>query len=1001
MDIELGTRVVRGPDWIWNDQDGNEGTLGTVIQIQSIGPQRNSGSAKVLWDNGGQGIYRCGENNACDLLVYSSPLVSKHGVGCDVCLKDVIGISWNCEECPLTYLCTICYMSDKHNVQHKFQRFETSEKAGVMLPPRAESLKTEAKGLFPGAVVVRGPSWEWDDQDGGEGQVGNITEIQEFNSKYRRNVARVQWMYNNGVSNVYRIGHNGKVDLKCIKPASGGFYYKNHLPVLGERFDAHSGGPASMAQGAATKQACAGAANFSMEPSSHYDGQVREEPQSGNPVNTIAGEVKVCSDSSNNSGSLTVTLNAPTTGAVENISQSAPKFNIGDKVMIVTNKETCVTLQAGHGGWHSSMIEDLGKVGTVQFYTDKNDIAVTFQESNSRWVVNPLLLKKVSTTTFSEGATVKLISDIQLAKRVFELHVRDWNNEIRECLGNIGKVTKVFLDGNLRVTIGQSSFIIPTAMIDRKVDQLKDSAANSGTVKTSPEFKLMHAAKTGDIDEVKELLESHPHDVNTPSLEGTPLTAAIFEEREDVVKYLSNKGADINILDKNRHTALHLALSVGNEDIIKTIMSCDKLDTTILSGKSNLDYLQFAAVCGSVTGMKLLLKKFPNLINRPSSGPAPLHYAAISSVELLNYLVTEAGFDINVRDLDQRTPLHVAIMTNNFKAAKVLVELGADVNVSDYRGNTPLHAVVSLQDKHSLRDHSWYSMALKRYVGRKDQQKMENKEIANELLIALDLKKTWYTVDAIFGCLLIKHGADPYLKNNNRMNPFGCASRYEVVDVIRKYCEGLNWKKKDKDLRGTPDIDGSLSASSLSSNSSGLLECRLCRENLPDAKFEPCGHFVTCIECAVYFCKCFACEEDIVSFTKKVTATDCLICDENIADVLFEPCKHMVCCPGCAFRMVRCVYCKTTINAKFDKNHQPLSLPIDAEAAKYDELLNSLKNLEAKVRDIESASTCTICMDRPRNIMFLCGHGTCEICSPSLRVCPICREPIEKKIAVF
>ncbi len=53
--------------------------------------------------------------------------------------------------------------------------------------------------------------------------------------------------------------------------------------------------------------------------------------------------------------------------------------------------------------------------------------------------------------------------------------------------------------------------------------------------------------------------------------------------------------------DKNKHTAVHLAFSVGNEQIIKTVMSNDKLDTGILSGKSNLDYLQFAALCGSVT----------------------------------------------------------------------------------------------------------------------------------------------------------------------------------------------------------------------------------------------------------------------------------------------------------------------------------------------------------------------------------------------------------------
>ena len=80
---------------------------------------------------------------------------------------------------------------------------------------------------------------------------------------------------------------------------------------------------------------------------------------------------------------------------------------------------------------------------------------------------------------------------------------------------------------------------------------------------------------------------------------------------------------------------------------------------------------------------------------------------------------------------------------------------------------------------------------------------------------------------------------------------------------------------------------------------------------------------------------------------------------------------------------------------------QPLAPPNDAESAKYDDLLLSLKNLEAKVREIESVNTCTICMDRPKNVMFLCGHGTCDICSPSLNICPICRDPIEKKIPVF
>jgi E3 ubiquitin-protein ligase mind-bomb len=33
---------------------------------------------------------------------------------------------------------------------------------------------------------------------------------------------------------VYRLGHKGKVDLKYVQDAVGGYYYRDHLPILGE-----------------------------------------------------------------------------------------------------------------------------------------------------------------------------------------------------------------------------------------------------------------------------------------------------------------------------------------------------------------------------------------------------------------------------------------------------------------------------------------------------------------------------------------------------------------------------------------------------------------------------------------------------------------------------------------------------------------------------------------------------------------------------------------------
>lgn len=41
----------------------------------------------------------------------------------------------------------------------------------VRLPPRKNSKRIQLKGIFIGAKVVRGPDWEWGQQDGGEGNI--------------------------------------------------------------------------------------------------------------------------------------------------------------------------------------------------------------------------------------------------------------------------------------------------------------------------------------------------------------------------------------------------------------------------------------------------------------------------------------------------------------------------------------------------------------------------------------------------------------------------------------------------------------------------------------------------------------------------------------------------------------------------------------------------------------------------------------------------------------
>ena len=82
MDVDVGLRVVRGPDWEWGDQDGGEGHVGTVVEVgePSVG---NGGRAVVVqWDCGERSRYRCGVAGKYDLRVLDSAPAGKIDVVC-------------------------------------------------------------------------------------------------------------------------------------------------------------------------------------------------------------------------------------------------------------------------------------------------------------------------------------------------------------------------------------------------------------------------------------------------------------------------------------------------------------------------------------------------------------------------------------------------------------------------------------------------------------------------------------------------------------------------------------------------------------------------------------------------------------------------------------------------------------------------------------------------------------------------------------------------------
>ena len=78
--VLIGVRVVRGPDWSWEVEDGGEGNVGTVVDAEETScDEETVATVFVYWDNGVWSNYRCGFRGKFDLRSFDNAQTGKCG----------------------------------------------------------------------------------------------------------------------------------------------------------------------------------------------------------------------------------------------------------------------------------------------------------------------------------------------------------------------------------------------------------------------------------------------------------------------------------------------------------------------------------------------------------------------------------------------------------------------------------------------------------------------------------------------------------------------------------------------------------------------------------------------------------------------------------------------------------------------------------------------------------------------------------------------------------
>uniref|UniRef100_A0A2K6RLN3 E3 ubiquitin-protein ligase MIB2 n=1 Tax=Rhinopithecus roxellana TaxID=61622 RepID=A0A2K6RLN3_RHIRO len=882
-------------------------------------------------------------------------------------------------------------------------------------------------GVQVGMRVVRGVDWKWGQQDGGEGGVGTVVELGRHGSPSTpdRTVV-VQW--DQGTRTNYRAGYQGAHDLLLYDNAQIGVRHPNIIcdcckkhGLRGMRWKCRVCLDYDLCTQCYMHNKHELAHAFDRYETAHSR-PVTLSPRQGLlriPLRGIFQGAKVVRGPDWEWGS----QDGKPAELQRRVSADGQPFQHGDKVKCLLDTDVLREMQEGHGGWNPRMAEFIGQTGTVHRITDRGDVRVQFNHE-TRWTFHPGALTKHH--SFWVGDVVRVIGDLDTVKRLQAGH-GEWTDDMAPALGRVGKVVKVFGDGNLRVAVaGQRWTFSPSCLVayrpeeDANLDMAERARENKSSLsvaldklraqKSDPEHPgrlvvevalgnaaraldllrrrpeqvdiknqgrtaLQVAAYLGQVELVRLLLQARAG-VDLPDDEGnTALHYAALGNQPEVARVLLNAGCRADAINSTQSTALHVAVQRGFLEVVRAL--CEHgCDVNLPDAHSDTPLHSAISAGTGASGIVEVLTEVPNIdvTATNSQGFTLLHHASLKGHALaVRKILARARQLVDAKKEDGFTALHLAALNNHREVAQILIREGrCDVNVRNRKLQSPLHLAV--QQAHVG--------LVPLLVDAGCSVNAEDEEGDTALHVALQRHQ-------LLPLVADGAGGDPGpLQLMSRLQASGLPGSAELTVGAAVACflalEGADVSYTNH--RGRSPLD-------LAAEGRVLKALQGCaqrfRERQAGGGAAPGPRHALGTPNTVTNLH--------VGAAPGPEAAECLVCSELALLVLFSPCQHRTVCEECARRMKKCIRCQVAVSKKLRADGSEVASAAPAPGPPR----QLVEELQSRYRQMEERITCPICIDSHIRLVFQCGHGACAPCGSALSACPICRQPIRDRIQIF